>query len=134
MSARTVAVPSTAGLAWALLWLTVAAASSCVAEVAWLFLRTGPVGGLASIPVPLMVVVAGIVNVLLVREAAKWSTRWLVKLFPLLVWVLTFIALHLGPGGNILVPPSLHGLGLLFAALAVPILWLQYRAIRAAIA
>lgn len=122
---------SRAVFAGALVCLTLAAVSSCVAEVAWLYVRIGPVGGFASLPLPVMIVVAGIVNVLLVREATKWSHRWLVRLFPLLVWALTLVCLHLGPGGNIPVPPSLHGFGLLLAGLAAPIIWLQWRAIAA---
>lgn len=119
------ASPSRAGLAYALVLLAVAAVSSCLLEVAWLFARVpaGSDGQTAAFPV--MIVLAAVINCAMVFEARKWATSWVVQAFPLAVWLLTLVCLHLGPGGNMPVPPSLRGMLLLVAGLGVPVVLAQ---------
>ena len=100
----------------ALVLLTVGAATSCVLSAAWLTMYVGPV------PAPVSVVAAGVWSLLLVRVASTWSDRRIVAAFPALVWILTLVALDLGPGGDMPVPFGLRGLALLVAGGLVP-LW-----------
>lgn len=121
------APPSVAGLAYALVCLTIAASVSCVIEAAYLFLRTPEMGSGVTLPVPIAALVAAVLNTAMVAEARKWSPRLVVQAFPLIVWTLTLVCLHLGPGGNMPVPPSGRGLLLLVGGLAVPVFWGQIR-------
>lgn len=120
-----------AGLGFALVCLVVATAVSCVVEVAYLFARLPGIGSIASFPFPLSALVAAVFNTILVAEARKWSRSRLVHAFPLLVWLLTFVCLFFGPGSNVPVPASGRGLLFLACGLGVPILWRQYRGLRA---
>lgn len=106
----------TAELAVALVLLAVGAAASCVLAAAWLTMCVGP------LPVPFTVVAAGAWSLLLVRVARMWSDRTAVGAFPVLVWLLTLVALDLGPGGDMPVPVGLRGLALLVAGGVLP-LW-----------
>lgn len=118
------------GLGYALVCLTIAASVSCVAEVAYLFLRTPEFGSGLTLPVPISALAAAVLNTWMVAEARKWSTKLVVQAFPLVVWMLTLVCLHLGPGGNMPVPPSGRGLLLLLGGLAVPVFWGQIRSFR----
>ena len=122
--------PTVAGLAYALVCLTIAASVSCVVEVAYLFLRTPEFGSGITLPLPVAALAAAVLNTWMVAEARKWSTSLVVQAFPLIVWTLTLICLHLGPGGNMPVPPSGRGLLLLVGGLAVPVFWGQIRSFR----
>lgn len=124
------APPSVAGLSYALVCLAIAASVSCVIEVAYLFLRTPEFGSGMTLPVPIAALVAAVLNTWMVAEARKWSSKLVVQAFPLIVWMLTLICLHLGPGGNMPVPPSGRGLLLLIGGLAVPVFWGQIRSFR----
>lgn len=121
----TPASPSRAGLAYGLVLLAVAAVSSCLLEVAWLFARisTGADGQTAAFPV--MIAMAAVINCAMVLESRKWGRSWVVQGFPLAVWLLTLVCLHLGPGGNMPVPPSLRGMLLLVAGIGVPVVLVQ---------
>lgn len=103
-------------LAVALVLLAVGSAASCVLAAAWLTMYVGPV------PFPITVLAAGAWSLLLVRIAASWSDRTMVAAFPALVWILTLIALDLGPGGDMPVPIGLRGLALLGFGGLIP-LW-----------
>lgn len=107
---------STAELAVALVLLAVGSVSGCVLAAAWLTMWVGPV------PFPITVLVAGAWSLLLVRIAGMWSGRKTVAAFPALVFILTLIALDLGPGGDMPVPISLRGLALLVFGGLIP-LW-----------
>ncbi len=96
--------------------LAIGAVTSCVLAVAWLTLYIGP------FPVPFTVLAAGIWSLVLVKVARMWSDRTAVAAFPALAWILTLIALDLGPGGDMPVPIGLRGLALLAAGGLVP-LW-----------
>lgn len=108
------ASPVELGLALAL--LAIGAATSCVLASAWLTLHVGPV------PLPLSVLAAGAWSLFLVRVAATWSESRIVAAFPALVWILTLVALDLGPGGDMPVPVGLRGLALLVFGGLIP-LW-----------
>lgn len=107
---------STVELTVALLLLAVGAATGCVLAAAWLTMWVGPV------PFPITVLVAGAWSLLLVRVAVMWSDRRMVAAFPPLVFILTLIALDLGPGGDMPVPIGLRGLALLVFGGLIP-LW-----------
>ena len=108
--------PPPAELGVALSLLAVGAAASCVLAAAWLTMYVG------TMPVPVTVVAAGAWSLALVRIASMWSDRAIVAAFPALVWILTLIALDLGPGGDMPVPVGLRGLALLAAGGLIP-LW-----------
>lgn len=112
-SARTT---STLELGVALILLAVGAASSCVVAVAWLTMYVG------QIPVPISILAAGAWSLVLVRVAGAWSDRQIVAAFPALVWMLTLVAIDLGPGGDMPVPIGLRGLALLAFGGLIP-LW-----------
>ena len=107
---------SSAELGLALLLLAVGAATSCVVAAAWLTAYVGPV------PFPMTIVGAGTWSLYLVWLATRWSDRRVVAAFPALVWILTLIALNLGPGGDMPVPIGLRGLALLVVGGLIP-LW-----------
>ncbi|MFN3599779.1 MAG: hypothetical protein ACK4UY_00155 [Dietzia sp.] len=107
---------STIELGVALVMLAVGAATSCVLAVAWLTVYVGPV------PVPFTILVAGVWSLFLVRVASAWSDRAIVAVFPALIWILTLVALNLGPGGDMPVPIGLRGLALLVVGGLIP-LW-----------
>ena len=107
---------STVELSVALVLLAVGAATGCVLAAAWLTMWAGPV------PFPITVLVAGAWSLLLVRVAVMWSDRRMVAAFPPLVFILTLIALDLGPGGDMPVPIGLRGLALLVFGGLIP-LW-----------
>jgi len=119
------------GLGFALVCLVVAATVSCVFEVAYLFARLPGFGPIASIPFPIAALVAAVLNTVMVAEARKWSSATLVHAFPVLVWLLTFVCLFFGPGANMPVPPSGRGLLFLVCGLGAPLLWGQFRKLRA---
>lgn len=98
----------------ALVLLAAGSALSCVIAAVWLTARIG------GIPVPLVVLGAGLWSVVLVRVARLWSPSRLVAAFPVAVWVLTLVALGLGPGGNAPVPVGLRSTALVVAAVVVP--------------
>lgn len=100
----------------ALVLLAVGSAISCVIASAWLTMYVGPV------PFPMTVLAAGAWSLFLVRVAASWSDRTIVAAFPALVWILTLIALDMGPGGDMPVPIGLRGLALLAFGGLIP-LW-----------
>lgn len=100
----------------ALVFLAIGAAASCVLASAWLTMYLGPV------PVPVSVLAAGAWSLFLVRVASTWSDRKIVAAFPALVWILTLVALDLGPGGDMPVPVGLRGLALLVFGGLIP-LW-----------
>lgn len=110
---------STLELALALVLLTVGAVASCVIAAAWLTMYIGPV------PVPVSILAAGVWSLLLVRVAALWSDRPVVTAFPVLVWILTLVAINLGPGGDMPVPIGLRGLALLVVGGLLP-LWIAF--------
>lgn len=128
----TAAAPRTsrAGLAFALVALAVAAVSSCLLEVAWLYARVPAGADGQTVALPIMIVLAAVINCAMVLEARKWARGWVVQAYPLAVWLLTLVCLHLGPGGNMPVPPSLRGLLLLGAGLGVPIVMAQMLTLR----
>lgn len=103
-------------LALALVLLAVGSAIGCLLAAAWLTMWVGPV------PFPFSVLVAGGWMLLLVRVAGMWSDRRMVAAFPALVFILTLIALDLGPGGDMPVPVGLRGLSLLVFGGLIP-LW-----------
>lgn len=105
---------STAELAVALVLLSVGSVTGCVLAAAWLTMWMGPV------PFPITVLVAGAWSLFLVRIAAMWSDRKVVAAFPALVFILTLIALDLGPGGDMPVPIGLRGLALLVFGGLIP--------------
>lgn len=107
---------ATLELGVALVLLAVGAATSCVVAATWLTMYIGPV------PVPVSILAAGAWSLLLVRVAASWSGRTIVAAFPALVWILTLVAINLGPGGDMPVPISLRGLVLLLLGGLIP-LW-----------
>lgn len=107
---------STAELAVALVLLAVGSATGCVLAAAWLTQWVG------SVPFPMTVLVAGAWSLMLVRVAAMWSDRKAVAAFPALVFIVTLIALDLGPGGDMPVPIGLRGLALLVFGGLIP-LW-----------
>ena len=100
----------------ALVLLAIGAAASCVLASAWLTMYLGPV------PMPVSVLAAGAWSLFLVRVASTWSDRKIVAAFPALVWILTLVALDLGPGGDMPVPVGLRGLALLVFGGLIP-LW-----------
>ena len=100
----------------ALVLLAIGAAASCALASAWLTMYLGPV------PVPVSVLAAGAWSLFLVRVASTWSDRRIVAAFPALVWILTLVALDLGPGGDMPVPVGLRGLALLVFGGLIP-LW-----------
>ncbi|AWH97353.1 hypothetical protein A6048_10155 [Dietzia psychralcaliphila] len=100
----------------ALVMLAVGAATSCVLAVAWLTVYVGPV------PAPFTILAAGVWSLFLVRVASAWSDRAMVAVFPALIWILTLVALNLGPGGDMPVPIGLRGLALLVVGGLIP-LW-----------
>lgn len=100
----------------ALVLLAIGAATSCVLAAVWLTMYLGPV------PLPISVLAAGAWSLFLVRVASTWSDRKIVAAFPALVWILTLVALDLGPGGDMPVPVGLRGLALLAFGGLVP-LW-----------
>ena len=106
---------STGELAVVLVLLGTGAATSCVLAAAWLTMYLGPV------PFPVTVLVAGVWSLLLVRAARMWSDRTAVAAFPALVWILTLVALDLGPGGDMPVPIGLRGLALLVVGGVIPL-------------
>ncbi len=112
-------VLSTVELGVALVLLAVGAATSCVVAAAWLTMYVGPV------PVPISVLAAGAWSLLLVRVAASWSDRPIVAAFPALVWIITLVAVDLGPGGDMPVPIGLRGLALLAVGGLIP-LWIAF--------
>lgn len=103
-------------LAGALVLLAVGAVTGCVLAAAWLTLYVGPV------PFPITVLAAGAWSLVLVRVASMWSDRKPVAAFPALVFILTLIALDMGPGGDMPVPLGLRGLALLVFGGLIP-LW-----------
>lgn len=105
---------STVELAVALVLLSVGSVTGCVLAAAWLTMWMGPV------PFPITVLVAGAWSLFLVRIAAMWSDRKAVAAFPALVFILTLIALDLGPGGDMPVPIGLRGLALLVFGGLIP--------------
>lgn len=105
---------STVELAVALVLLSVGSVTGCVLAAAWLTMWVGPV------PFPITVLVAGAWSLFLVRIAAMWSDRKAVAAFPALVFILTLIALDLGPGGDMPVPIGLRGLALLVFGGLIP--------------
>lgn len=105
---------STAELAVALVLLSVGSVTGCVLAAAWLTMWVGPV------PFPITVLVAGAWSLFLVRIAAMWSDRKAVAAFPALLFILTLIALDLGPGGDMPVPIGLRGLALLVFGGLIP--------------
>jgi hypothetical protein len=114
--AVTVRSPSVVELGVALTLLAVGAALSCVLAVAWLTMYVG------TVPLPVTVFAAGAWTLVLVRVASMWSHRAVVAAFPAMVWILTLVALNLGPGGDMPVPISLRGLALLAIGGLIP-LW-----------
>lgn len=100
----------------ALVLLAVGAVTSCVLAAAWLTMYVG------SVPFPVTIFAAGTWSLLLVRAASTWSDRAIVAAFPALVWIVTFVALDLGPGGDMPVPVGLRGLALLVIGGLIP-LW-----------
>jgi hypothetical protein len=112
----TVRSASVVELGVALVLLAVGAVASCVLAVAWLTAYVG------SVPFPVTILVAGAWTVFLVRVASAWSDRAIVSAFPALIWVLTLVALNLGPGGDMPVPLGLRGLALLVVGGLIP-LW-----------
>lgn len=98
---------STLELGVALVLLAVGSAISCVLAAAWLTMYIGPV------PFPISVLAAGAWSLALVRVAAAWSDRAAVAAFPALVWIITLVAIEMGPGGDMPVSISLRGLALL---------------------
>lgn len=102
--------------ATALVFLAIGAVAGCVLAAAWLTMYIG------LVPVPISVLAAGAWSLLLVRVASMWSQRKIVAAFPALVWILTLIAINLGPGGDMPVPIGLRGLALLVFGGLVP-LW-----------
>lgn len=107
---------ATVELCVALVLLAVGAVTSCLLAAAWLTMYVGPV------PAPVTVLATGAWTLLLVRVAAAWSDRTVVAVFPALVWILTLVALDLGPGGDMPVPVGLRGLALLVVGGLIP-LW-----------
>ena len=103
-------------LALALVLLAIGAVAGCILAAAWLTMYVGPV------PFPVSVLAAGAWSLFLVRVASMWSGRGFVAAFPALVWILTLIAINLGPGGDMPVPIGLRGLALLALGGLVP-LW-----------
>jgi hypothetical protein len=71
------------------------------------------------------VLAAGVWSLVLVRVARMWSDRPVVAAFPALVWILTLVALDLGPGGDMPVPIGLRSLALVVAGGLVP-LWVAF--------
>src|SRR5699024_8180425 len=59
------------------------------------------------------------------RVAASWSDRPIVAAFPALVWIITLVAVDLGPGGDMPVPIGLRGLALLAVGGLIP-LWIAF--------
>lgn len=103
-------------LAVALILLTAGSAIGCVLSAAWLSMWLG------GIPFPFTVLVAGAWSLFLVWVAAKWSHSKVVAAFPALAFIVTLIALDLGPGGDMPVAISLRGLALLVFGGLIP-LW-----------
>lgn len=122
--------PGVVGLGVALIALAIAASVSCVFEAAYLFARTPEFGSGMTLPLPISAVVAAVLNTWMVSVARRWSPKLIVQAFPLAVWLLTLVCLHLGPGGNMPVPPSGRGLLLLLGGLAVPVFWGQIRSFK----
>lgn len=108
---------ATLELGVALVLLAVGSAASCVVAAAWLTMYIGPV------PVPVSILAAGAWSLLLVRVASAWSHRTIVAAFPALVWILTLVAINLGPGGDMPVPIGLRSLALLAFGGLIP-LWI----------
>ncbi|MDV8000611.1 hypothetical protein [Rhodococcus sp. IEGM 1408] len=100
----------------ALVLLAAGAATSCVLAAAWLTMYVG------LVPFPVSILAAGAWSLFLVRVASTWSERRAVAAFPALVWILTLVALDLGPGGDMPVPVGLRGLALLVVGGLIP-LW-----------
>ncbi|MFJ5872691.1 hypothetical protein ACIQD2_16280 [Dietzia maris] len=108
---------SVAELGTALVLLAIGAVASCVLASAWLTMYVG------LVPVPISVLAAGAWSLFLVRVGSMWSQRKIVAAFPALVWILTLVAINLGPGGDMPVPIGLRGLALLVVGGLVP-LWM----------
>lgn len=104
-------------LALALGLLAVGAVAGCVLTSAWLTMYIG------LVPFPVSILAAGAWSLFLVRVASMWSDRKIVAAFPALVWILTLVAVNLGPGGDMPVPIGLRGLALLALGGLVP-LWM----------
>lgn len=107
---------TTVELTVVLVLLAVGSVTGCVLAAAWLTMWVGPV------PFPITVLVSGAWSLFLVRVAAMWSDRKAVAAFPALVFILTLIAVDLGPGGDMPVPIGLRGLALLVFGGLIP-LW-----------
>lgn len=119
LASRTETPPRTTSrreLGVVLVLLAVGAATSCVLAAAWLTMYVG------LVPFPVSILAAGAWSLYLVRVASTWSDRRGVAAFPALVWILTLVALDLGPGGDMPVPIGLRGLALLVVGGLIP-LW-----------
>lgn len=107
---------STLELLLALVLLAIASAIGCVLCAAWLSMwRVG-------IPFPFTALVAGAWSLFLVWVASAWSDSKAVAAFPALTFIVTLIALDLGPGGDMPVAITLRGLALLTLGGLLP-LW-----------
>ena len=113
---RPAGTPHPVDLAVALVLLAVGAVASCVLAAAWLTMYVGPV------PFPISVLASGAWSLYLVRTSSRWSDRVLVTAFPAAVWILTLVAMNVGPGGDTPVPIGLRGLALLIFGGLIP-LW-----------
>lgn len=107
---------STLELLLALVLLAIASAIGCVLCAAWLSMW------LVGIPFPFTALVAGAWSLFLVWVASAWSDSKAVAAFPALTFIVTLIALDLGPGGDMPVAITLRGLALLTLGGLLP-LW-----------
>ena len=96
-----------------LIWLSVGALISLLLEAVNLDTR------IVGIAVPFTVVIAALFNAVLTKTAALWSDHLLVKLVPLIVWVVGFFVLliALPARGAVVLPARPLTLLLLFAGL-----------------
>ena len=101
-------------LAVVLVLLAIGAVASAVVESVWLMIRVGPV------PLPVTVLAAAASSYLLVRVARRWSDSTAFVLAPIAVWLVTVVALDLGPGGDMVVPIGLRSLALVGAGALLP--------------
>ena len=109
--------------------LIVDGAAMGVLSVFFLPLWLGPV------PFPVTALIAGVVNVMLVRTAARHTERSVLIAAPLIAWGVVYLVFALGRvGGSGIVPGDWRGVLLVFVGALPAVMWLSSSSISRAAA
>lgn len=81
------------------------------------------------VPIPVAALVAGIVNVLLVRAAERRTTRMVVAALPLVGWLAVFALFAIVDGGGTVIPGDWRAPVLLLLGAGPAAMWLAGRAL-----